>query len=85
MTMTSPVVTATGDILASHHNTLRDDVIRNAGVYAVTAGTGSVYTLSIDSAYTSYVAGDKITCKIHEINTMGATMNVNSIGALTIV
>jgi hypothetical protein len=85
MAMTSPVVTATSDILASHHNTLRYDVIRNAGIYAVTAGTGSAYTLSIDSAYNSYIAGDKITCKIHEINTLGATMNVNSIGTLNII
>lgn len=85
MAMISIPVVATDDIMATDHNTIREDIIRNSGIYAVTAGTSSAYTLSIDSAYTSYIVGDKITCKIHDTNVLGATLNINSIGALAIV
>jgi len=85
MSMQSSEVVVVTDILASDFNTLREDILRNAGIYAVTAGTASAFTLTLDAQYTSYVAGDKITCKMHDTNVLGATMNINSIGAIPII
>lgn len=78
-------VAAGDDILATHHNNMRDDIIKNAGDFEDTAGSSNAYTLAIDSGYSSYSDGDKFRFIASFSNTGAATLNVNSIGAKSLV
>lgn len=78
-------VSAGDDILAAHHNNMRDDIIKNAGDYEDTAGSANAYTLAIDTGYAVYATGDRFRFKANFSNTGAATLNVNAIGAKAIV
>ena len=79
--MTSSEATAGGDALAEDYNELRDDVIKNAGDFEVTAGSANTYTLALDSTITAYAEGDRYRMQINVANTDASTLNINSIGA----
>jgi hypothetical protein len=85
--LTSSDVSSGEDILATHQNAIRDDIVKNAGDFEVTAGSSNAYTLSIDSGYTSYSDGDKFRWIANFSNTASPapTLSVNSIGAKTMV
>jgi hypothetical protein len=83
--MTSVDVVAGNDANASEYNTLREDVIVNAGDYETAGGTGNAITLAIDAAISAYAAGQKFRFQASADNTGATTFNVNSIGAKSIV
>lgn len=56
-----------------------------AEVYAVDAGGTDAYAITLSPVPTSYVAGMVINFKANTANTGAATLNVNSLGAKTIV
>jgi hypothetical protein len=82
--LTSSNVAGGDDALATQYNNLRKDVIQNAGDYETSAGSANAYTLSIDSAITSYAAGQVFKFNANFANTGSATLNVNTIGAKTL-
>lgn len=82
--LASSAVTAGDDATAAQYNNLRTDVIKNAGDFEVTAGTGTALTLAVDSAISAYSEGDKFRMQLHTDVTGACTLNVNSIGAKTI-
>lgn len=53
--------------------------------YAVDAGANDTYAITLTTAPTAYVAGQTYTFKANTANTGAATLNVNSLGAKTIV
>lgn len=53
--------------------------------FAVTTGSGTAYLAAFVPAYSSLVAGTRITVKIHAANTGAATINVNNLGAKAIL
>jgi len=81
--ITSPVAGG-DDALASQYNNLRKDVLQNAGDYSASAGSANAYTLAIDSVITAYDEGQVFKFKANFSNTGPATLDVNSIGAVTI-
>jgi hypothetical protein len=60
------------------------DYVRQAG-YGTTAGVASTYTLTLSPALTSYTAGVGVTVKINIANTGASTINVNGLGAKSIL
>ena len=79
-------VVANGDIItAAQRNALRKDLIKNAGDFEVAGGTGDVLTLAIDTAYIAYASGDVVKFKASAANTGAVTINVNSIGVVSIL
>jgi hypothetical protein len=54
-------------------------------IYGTTAGTGTAYTLTLNPAITGYVAGQMFNVKFHTANTGAATININGLGAKTLV
>lgn len=81
----SGTVASGDDATPAQYNNLRKDVIRNAGDYEVAGGTGDVITLSIDAQYVAYAGGDKIRFQASAVNTGAVTINVNSLGAKTVL
>lgn len=81
---TSAQVVAGADILAAQENAMRLDMLKNAGDYATSTGSANAYLLALDAQISAYVAGDVFKFKANFENTGAATLNVNSIGALTI-
>lgn len=53
--------------------------------YAADAGANDTYVITLSPAPTAYTTGMKISFKANTINTGAATLNVNSLGAKTIV
>lgn len=81
----STVVAGGDDVLASQYNSLRKDVIQNAGDYAAAGGTANAITLAIDAQIAAtYNEGQVFKFKAGSTNTGPATLNVNSIGAVSI-
>lgn len=73
---------STGDqILASEYN----EVVKAAGPYAADSGSNDTYAITVTPAPSSYVTGMVFHFKANTINTGAATLNVNSLGAKTIV
>jgi len=56
-----------------------------AEVYAADAGANDTYVITLSPVPTAYVAGMRLIFKANTINTGTATINVNSLGAKTIV
>jgi hypothetical protein len=56
----------------------------NRDGYGVTAGTGAIYTVTLSPAPT-LTAGLRVTLKFHLANTGAATLNVNGLGAKSIL
>lgn len=82
--MTS-VTKAAGDTVgAAERNALRMDILKNAGDYVTSGGSSNAYTLALDAQIVAYVAGDVFKFKSNFANTGSCTVNVNSIGALTL-
>ncbi len=69
---------------ATQYNNLRKDVLQNAGDYATTTGGTNAYVLAVDSQIAAYAAGQVFKFTASFSNTGSATLNVNSIGAITI-
>ena len=57
----------------------------NVRYYAADAGSNDSYAITLSPAPTAYVAGQTFHFKANTINTGAATLNVNSLGAKTIV
>lgn len=84
--LNSGTVTAGDDILASQYNNVRADLVRRAGDYEVSAGSSNAYTLAIDaSIVTSYIDGSRFVMKANHTNDGPATLDINTIGAKSIV
>ncbi|MEF2246233.1 hypothetical protein [Paenibacillus sp. IITD108] len=66
-----------------------DDVARKAEIdappFTTTTGTSVAYVASFSPAYSALVAGTRITVKFHVANTGAATINVNGLGAKSIL
>lgn len=60
------------------------DYIRQPG-YGVTAGSANTYTLTLSPALIAYAAGICVAVKIHVANTGASTLNVNGLGAKSIL
>jgi hypothetical protein len=60
------------------------DYVRQPG-YGTTAGSANTYTLTLNPALTSYAAGVGVTAKIHAANTGASTININGLGAKSIL
>jgi len=60
------------------------DYIRHPG-YGTTAGPANAYTLALAPALTAYAAGVCVAVKIHAANTAASTINVNGLGAKSIL
>lgn len=60
------------------------DYVRQPG-YGTTAGNTNTYALTLSPALASYVAGVCVAVKIHAANTGASTINVNGLGAKTIL
>lgn len=84
MSYTSSTVAGGDDALATQYNNLRKDSIENAGDYGTTTGSANAYLLSVDAAITAYAEKQVFKFKANFANTGAATLNVNSIGAVTI-
>lgn len=56
-----------------------------AQVYAVDTGTTNALAISLSPAPTAYVAGMTVRVKVANTNTSAATLNVNSLGVVSIV
>lgn len=61
------------------------DLQIGAELYAADAGASDTYAITLSPAPASYTTGMKITFKANTANTGTATLNVNSLGAKTIV
>jgi len=85
MTLNSSTVSAGDAATATQYNNLRKDVLENTGDYGSTTGAANAYVLAMDAQITSLVEGQIITFKANFTNTGAPTINVNSIGAKTIV
>lgn len=83
--LSSSTVSAGTDATAAQYNNLRSDVVVNAGDYEDSAGSSGAYTLSIDASISAYAAGQVFKFKANHATTGAATLNVNSIGAKTIL
>ena len=57
----------------------------NAEYYAADAGSTDAYAITLSPAPTAYVAGQEFSFKANTVNTGAATLNVNTLGAKTIV
>lgn len=62
-----------------------DPVLRVTIDYATVGGTGNVITLTLDNVPTSYVDGQPVTWKTSASNTGAVTVNLNSLGAKSLV
>src|SRR5215210_822312 len=73
---------ATGDkVLASEYN----EVVKAAGLYAADAGASDTYAITVSPVPSSYIAGMVFRFKANTVNTGAATLNVNSLGAKSIL
>ncbi|WP_206098847.1 hypothetical protein [Paenibacillus paeoniae] len=60
------------------------DYVRQPG-YGTTAGTGVAYTVTLTPALTAYADGVAVAIKTHVANTGTATLNVNGLGAKSVL
>lgn len=82
--LTSAEATSGTDALASQYNSLRDDVLVNAGDYADSTGSANAYVLAVSSDLPVYAAGQVFKFKANFANTGAATIAVNGQAAKTI-
>lgn len=69
---------------SQQYNFSRKDAIYLGGDYSTSAGSSNAYTLSLDSSITAYEEGMRVSFKASFTNTNAVTLNVNSIGAVSI-
>lgn len=81
----SGTVTAGTDATATQYNNLRKDVASFGGDYAATTGSANAYVLAVDAQVVAYLEGQRFRFKANFTNTGAATINVNAIGAKSIV
>lgn len=75
----------TGDLIsATKLNNIETGISQGLNWNATTGGTDSVYTLSLTPAPSAYYEGMKITVVPHTDNAGACTINVNSLGAISI-
>ncbi len=60
-------------------------LVNNTGKYAADAGANDTYVITLSPAPTAYTTGMTVYFKANTVNTGAATLNVNSLGAITIV
>jgi hypothetical protein len=65
-------------------NTHIADYVRQPG-YGTTAGSANTYTLTLSPALVAYAAGVGVTVKVNVANTGASTINVNGLGAKSIL
>lgn len=76
-----PKTYAAGDeVAAADYN----QIVKSAGVYATDAGGDDTYAITVAPVPTTYADGDEYTFKPSTANTGACTLNVNSLGAVTI-
>lgn len=80
----SAPVSGGDDALGTQYNNLRSDTIKNGGDFEVTTGTGTALALAIDAAIVAYAEGDKFRFQLNTNITGACTLNVNSIGAVSL-
>lgn len=85
MTMISSTVAAADDVAATDHNTIREDILRHLGDSGSTTGSANAYILSIDAAYDAYATHDIVQADPNFTNTGAPTININSLGAKSII
>lgn len=68
----------------NHRHTGRDNDGEGALDYAVATGSNNAYVLSLSPALDAHVAGMPIIWKANHANSGAATLNVNSIGAVSL-
>lgn len=79
--LTQKISSATGD--ARYARAIQ---IQNSSfIYSITSGSANNYILSVSPAVTSYIAGLKVTPLIHLANTGASTININGVGAVSIL
>lgn len=76
--------TGVGDATARNHYAALGQVQDGSGKSATSAGTSSAYTLALSPAPTAYADGQVFFFKAHISNVGSSTMNVDSLGAMTI-
>lgn len=81
----SAEVVAGADILAAGINAIRDDVLQNAGDYALTTGSANAYVLAVSSDMPVYAAGQVFKFLSNFANTGAATIAVNGQAAKNIL
>ncbi|MEK0312486.1 hypothetical protein [Cohnella sp. 56] len=77
----TPVLTA--QAIAAQTNA-KVDYIRQPG-YGTTAGSANTYTLALSPGLAAYAEGVSVAIKIHAANTGASTLNVNGLGAKSIL
>lgn len=78
---TSAKVVAGNDILIGDLNSVRLDVLQNAGDCAASTGSANAYVLAVDAQIVAYSNYQVFKFKANFANTAAATLNVNSLGA----
>jgi hypothetical protein len=68
-------------VLATEYN----EVVKAAGLYAADAGATDSYAITVTPAPSSYISGMTFQFKANTANTGTATLNVNSLGAKSIL
>ncbi|MFA6916993.1 MAG: hypothetical protein WC222_11390 [Parachlamydiales bacterium] len=77
------ILNSTGDLLITPSG---GDIVVNGSLnYAVDTEASDTYVITLTPAITAYVAGMYICFKANTVNTGAATINVNGLGAKTIV
>jgi hypothetical protein len=75
-------VTSSGTITSSQ---LAEAARNSSNQYAADSGTANVYAVSLTPAATSYMGGMVVRFKAGNANTGGATLNVNALGAKSVL
>ena len=86
MTLNSSTVAVSDVATASQYNNVRKDVVQYAGDYGTATGSANAYVLAVDAQIvTAYVERTVFKFKANFTNTGACTLNVNSLGAKSIV
>ena len=78
-------------VINQNFSNLNDDKAEKSGVrdssynYAFTTGSGNVYAITLSPAPSSYAAGIVVNLKANHTNTGPSTLNVNGLGAKSIL
>ncbi len=82
-TLTNKTIVLADGTTQTHPPTIQQ-VQKGALVYAADAGSNDTYAITLSPAPAAYVNGMRISFKANTANTGAATLNVNSLGAITI-
>jgi hypothetical protein len=77
--------TNVGAAVAATDYARADQVQKSAFSFCATAGTSTAYTASLSPAPAAYVDGITVLCQIHTTNCANPTLNLNGLGAVSMV